>query len=100
VDESATGSVNFFWSGAGVSHTAGPRRAGSLGSRAMHFRPPSIDHGITSFLWALFFGLFIWIGGQAVGFGGAVTFIAGCVGGFLIFLFVRVYGEDEPRRPV
>ena len=29
----------------------------------------------------------------------AVTFIAGCVGGFLIFLFVRVYGEDEPRRP-
>jgi hypothetical protein len=70
----------------------------SLGSRAMHLRPPSIDHGITSFLWALFFGLFIWIGGQAVGFGGAVTFIAGCVGGFLIFLFVRVYGEDEPRR--
>ncbi|HEX4678163.1 MAG: hypothetical protein JWO17_2273 [Actinomycetia bacterium] len=66
----------------------------------MHLRPPSIDHGITSFLWALFFGLFIWIGGQAVGFGGAVTFIAGCVGGFLIFLFVRVYGEDEPRRPV
>jgi uncharacterized membrane protein YdjX (TVP38/TMEM64 family) len=29
-----------------------------------------------------------------------VTFIAGCVGGFLIFLLVRVYGEDEPRRPV
>jgi hypothetical protein len=66
----------------------------------MHLRPPSIDHGITSFLWALFFGLFIWIGGRAVGFGGAVTFIAGCVGGFLIFLLVRVYGEDEPRRPV
>ena len=28
-----------------------------------------------------------------------MTFIAGCVAGFLIFLFVRVYGEDEPRRP-
>ena len=41
----------------------------------MHLRPPSIDHGITSFLWALFFGLFIWIGGRAVGFSGAVTFI-------------------------
>jgi hypothetical protein len=66
----------------------------------MHLRPPSIDHGITSFLWALFFGLFIWIGGRAVGFGSAVMFIAGCVGGFLIFLLVRVYGEDEPRRPV
>jgi hypothetical protein len=66
----------------------------------MHLRPPSIAPGITSFLWALFFGLFIWIGGQAVGFGGAVTFIVGCVSAFLIFLFVRVYGEDEPRRPV
>ena len=30
---------------------------------------------------------------------GAVSFIVGCVAGFLIFLFVRVYGEDEPRRP-
>jgi hypothetical protein len=65
----------------------------------MHLRPPSIDHGIISFLWALFFGLFIWIGAQAVGYGGAVSFITGCVAGFLIFLFVRIYGEDEPRRP-
>jgi hypothetical protein len=65
----------------------------------VHLRPPSIDHGITSFLWALFFGLFIWIGGAAVGYSSAVSFVAGCVLGFLIFLFVRVYGEDEPRRP-
>jgi hypothetical protein len=65
----------------------------------VHLRPPSIDHGITSFRWALFFGLFIWIGGAAVGYSSAVTFIAGCVLGFLIFLFVRIYGEDEPRRP-
>ena len=66
----------------------------------MHLRPPSIDHGITSFLWALFFGLLIWIGGAAVGFSSTITFIVGCVAGFLIFLLVRVYGEDEPRRPV
>jgi hypothetical protein len=65
----------------------------------MHLRPPSVSKGITSFLWALFFGLFIWIGGRAVGFGGGVTFIAGCLSGFLIFLLVRVYGDDEPRRP-
>jgi hypothetical protein len=45
------------------------------------------------------FGLFIWIGGAAVGYSSAVSFVAGCVLGFLIFLFVRVYGEDEPRRP-
>ena len=65
----------------------------------MHHRPPSIDHGITSFLWALFFGLYIWIGGSFVGFNGAVTFIGGCVVGFLTFFLVRIYGEDEPRRP-
>jgi hypothetical protein len=65
----------------------------------MHFRLPSIDHGIVSFLWAVFFGVFIWIGGRAVGFPSAASFIAGAVAGFVVFLAVRVYGEDEPRRP-
>jgi len=65
----------------------------------MHLRVPAIDHGIISFIWALVFGLFIWIGGSAVGFGSAVTFIVGCVVGVLSFVFVRVYGEDEVRRP-
>jgi len=60
---------------------------------------PSIAHGITSFLWALFFFLLIWIGGVAVGFSKATTFVVGAVAGFLIFLFVRVFGEDEPKRP-
>jgi hypothetical protein len=65
----------------------------------MHLRLPAFDHGVTSFLWALFFGLLIWIGGAAVGYNGAITFIVGCVAAFLIFLYVRIYGEDEPRRP-
>jgi amino acid permease len=65
----------------------------------MHLRSPAFDRGVTSFAWALFFGLFIWIGGSAVGYGSAVCFIVGCVIGFLVFLFVRVYGEDEPTRP-
>ena len=47
----------------------------------------------------MFFFLFVWIGGSMVGYGSAVTFIIGCVVGFLAFVFVRVYGEDEPRRP-
>ena len=64
-----------------------------------HFRLPAFDHGITSFLWAFFFFLFIWLGGSLVGFGGAVTFIVGAVAGFLIFLYIRLYGEDEPRIP-
>jgi len=58
-----------------------------------------MDHGVTSFLWALFLGAFIWIGGTAIGINPATAFILGCVGGFLIFLLVRVYGEDEPRPP-
>jgi uncharacterized membrane protein len=65
----------------------------------MHLRIPSIDHGVVSFLWALFFFFFIWIGGRAVGFSSILTFIVGAVAGFLIFLAVRIYGEDEPRRP-
>ena len=43
----------------------------------MHLRAPAFDHGVISFLWALFFGLFIWIGGSSVGYGSAVTFIVG-----------------------
>jgi hypothetical protein len=65
----------------------------------MHLRPPASDHGVTSFLWAVFFWLFIWIGGSAVGYSSAMTFIVGAVVGFLAFLLIRVYGEDEPRRP-
>jgi hypothetical protein len=64
----------------------------------LHLRPPAFDHGVISFLWALFFFVLIWIGGMALGFGGATTFIVGLVAGFGIFLYVRVYGEDEPPR--
>jgi hypothetical protein len=65
----------------------------------MHLRPPSFDHGVISFIWAVFFGLFIWIGGSAIGYDSALSFLVACVAGFFIFLFVRIYGEDEPRRP-
>jgi hypothetical protein len=65
----------------------------------MHLRPPTFDHGVISFIWAVFFGLLIWLGGSMIGYGSAMTFIIGCVVGFLVFVFVRVYGEEEPRRP-
>jgi hypothetical protein len=66
---------------------------------AMHLRAPAFDHGVISLLWAIFFGLLIWIGGAALGFNSAFTFILGCVAGFLIFLFVRANGEDDPPVP-
>jgi hypothetical protein len=62
-------------------------------------RMPAFSHGVTSFLWGLAFGLFIWIGGLAVGFSGATSFCVGAVAAAAIFLYVRVYGEDEPGRP-
>jgi hypothetical protein len=65
----------------------------------VHLRPPSIDHGVISFLWALGLGLFIWIGLRAVDVHNASAFVIACVSGFAIFLFVRIYGEEEPRRP-
>jgi hypothetical protein len=59
---------------------------------------PSIDKGVTAFLWAVFFGLFIWLGGIAVGVGKGSAFLIAVVAAFLIFLFVRNYGEDVPAR--
>ena len=61
-----------------------------------HFRLPAISHGVVSFLWGLFFGAFIWGGLLAVGISGATSFIFGSVLGFLIFLYVYVYGADVP----
>jgi hypothetical protein len=57
---------------------------------------PSIDKGVTAFLWAAFFALYIWLGGIAVGVSKGSAFLVAVVAGFLIFLFVRIRGEDVP----
>jgi hypothetical protein len=64
----------------------------------VHLRPPSVDHGVISLLWAVGLGLYIWIGGLAVGVSGPTAFIVGAVSAFLIFLFVRIRGEERPRQ--
>jgi hypothetical protein len=64
----------------------------------MHLRPPSIDHGVQSFLWAVLFFLFLWFGMLAVGVSGGTSFILALVIGALIFLFVRTFGEEELAR--
>jgi fatty acid desaturase len=60
---------------------------------------PSIDHGVQSFLWAFVFFLYLWFGMLAVGVSGATSFILALVLGALIFLFIRIFGEDELARP-
>ena len=64
----------------------------------MHLRPPSIAHGVQSFLWAFTLGIILWLGMLSVGVSGATAFIFAALAGGAIFLFVRLYGEDEPRR--
>jgi hypothetical protein len=63
-----------------------------------HLRLPAISHGVVSFIWGLVFGLYIWLGGLAVGVRGSTAFIFGAVGGFLIYLYVMVYGREVPRQ--
>jgi hypothetical protein len=53
-------------------------------------RPPSVDHGVISFLWAVGLSAYIYFGSLAVGIS-AGTALA-------IFLFVRVFGENTPPR--
>lgn len=65
----------------------------------MHLRPPSIDHGVQSALWAIFFFLFLWIGMLAVDVGGGTAFILAAIAGLLIFLFVRIFGEEDFGPP-
>jgi hypothetical protein len=60
---------------------------------------PSFDRGLTSFLWALGFGLFLWLGMLAVGVEGATAFIFGGLAAAGIFFFVRLFGGDDVRRP-
>ncbi len=62
-------------------------------------RPPSVDHGVVSFLWAIGLGAYIWAGLRAVGAHNATAALLAAVAAAAIFLFVRVYGEDQPRRP-
>ncbi|MEX2645607.1 MAG: hypothetical protein WD249_05025 [Gaiellaceae bacterium] len=65
----------------------------------MHLRPPSFDHGTVSGMWAVGLGLYVFLGLLAIGIvlGTAVVVAVVAIG--LIFLYVRLYGEDEVRRP-
>jgi uncharacterized membrane protein YiaA len=65
----------------------------------MHLRPPSIDHGVVSFLWAFGLGLYLWLGMLSIGVSNATAFVLSAVAACAIFLFVRLYGEEDVRRP-
>jgi len=59
----------------------------------VHFRLPSIDKGVQSFLWAVVFFLYLFFGMKAIGVDGATSLIVALVAAFLIFLLVRTRGD-------
>jgi len=61
-------------------------------------RPPSVDPGVTSFIWAFVLGLLIWGFLLAIGMSKPAAFIIAAISGCAIFFYVRVRGEDQPRR--
>jgi hypothetical protein len=65
----------------------------------MHLRMPSFDRGLTSALWGVGFGLFLWLGMLAVDVDGATAFILAALSGGVIYLYIRLYGADEVRSP-
>jgi uncharacterized membrane protein len=62
----------------------------------VHLRPPSFDHGLVSGIWAITFGIIILLGSMALGVQKATAFIIAALGAALIFVYVRLYGEDRP----
>ena len=66
----------------------------------MHLpRPPSFDHGTASGMWAVGLGLYVFLGLLAIGISLGTAVVVAVVAIGLIFLYVRLYGEDELRRP-
>lgn len=55
--------------------------------------------GVRAFLWALFFFVYLWLGMLAVGVSDGTAFIGSALAGVLIFLFVRVFGQDDLGPP-
>jgi hypothetical protein len=95
VDETAAGSANFF----GPPSSLPPADRASSRIAAMHPpRPPSIDQGVIALIWAIGLGLYIYFGLIAIGESGAIAVVIAMVSFAAIWLFVRLRGEDVPRR--
>ena len=63
-----------------------------------HPNPPSIDPGVSAFIWALLLSVYIYFGLIAVGASAAFAIVVTLVSFAAIWLFVRLRGSDRPRR--
>ena len=73
-------------------------RPDRIASPLVHLRSPSIDQGVQAGLWAVGLAVIIWLGLLAVGVSGATSFIMALLAGGAIFLYVRLFGGDEPQH--
>ncbi len=64
----------------------------------MTMRPPSIDPGVTSFIWAFGLALFIWLGQLAIGISQGTALVIALLSFGAIFLLIRLQGGDDPVR--
>jgi hypothetical protein len=62
----------------------------------VHLRMPSIDRGVQSFVWAVVFFLFLYFGMVLIAVSKGTALVLSLVISFLVFLFVRTRGEDDP----
>ena len=61
----------------------------------MHLRLPAIDPGVKAFLWALALALYAWLFMLGVGVSQGTALVLALVAFGVIFLVVRIYGENE-----
>ena len=64
----------------------------------MHLRPPSVDPGVTSFIWAFLLALFVWLGQLAIGVSSGTALVIALLSFGGMFLFIRLHGGDDPVR--
>jgi hypothetical protein len=64
----------------------------------VHLRPPSIDPGVTSFIWSFLLAVFVWLGQLAVGVSSGTALVIALLSFGAMFLFIRLRGGDDPVR--
>jgi hypothetical protein len=53
---------------------------------------------LTSLVWGICLGAYIWVGLLAIGVSSGTAFLFALVAGTLIFFYVRLFGADTLRR--
>lgn len=64
----------------------------------MHLRAPSIDKGVSAFWWAFFFFLYLFLGMLAIGMPRGNSFIFSALLGLGIWFYIRICGDESPRK--